>query len=297
MELRDGPSELLVGLLEVRSRLAAGRPFGEGRCLRQAVGQHLEALLGALVEAALQTPSLVVTDLDQPTARRHDLGDLRSNLGLEPGVGGGQPGGRPDRLEQPRVIKDRRVVHQDPDRATVQLDGRHCPARSRLGEIQTPAPGVDVTAGLGKPVAHLEGRITQRHGEGVPQRPRRRLGQLDHQVGHGRPLPARAKQPDQETHGDRAQHRLVGEQDGLIGGTGRERQSGQGTPRERDSDGDGRLDHQPPSPPGRADGTDVAPDGDRDDQRSKEDCGDLVPGDRRDGGGDVPDRHRRPVQA
>jgi hypothetical protein len=61
-------------------------------------------LLGTLTESALQAPSLLVTDLDQPTARRRHRGDLCSNLSLKPGVGGGQPGGRPDRLQHPRRV-------------------------------------------------------------------------------------------------------------------------------------------------------------------------------------------------
>ena len=171
VQVLDGSHDLLVGLLEMCSRLAAGRPLGKGPPLRQAGGKHVQALPGALAEPSLEAPSLLVADLDQAAARRDDLGDLRSNLSLEPGVGGGQPGCRPDRLEQSRIVQDGRVVHEDGERTAVHLEGRHRSVRSRPGDIEGATPGVHVAAGLGEPVAYLEGRVPQRAGEGVPQRP------------------------------------------------------------------------------------------------------------------------------
>ena len=79
--------------------VSASRPLGKGPTFDQAVGKHAEALPGALTEPTLEAPSLLVCNFDQPATRRHDLCNLRSNFGLEPGVRGGQPSGRPDGLD------------------------------------------------------------------------------------------------------------------------------------------------------------------------------------------------------
>jgi hypothetical protein len=53
VKLLDGPSELPVCVFEERLRFGLNRPLGKRTAFAQTVGEHVEALSGALMEPAL----------------------------------------------------------------------------------------------------------------------------------------------------------------------------------------------------------------------------------------------------
>ena len=95
----------------------------------------------------------------------------------------GQPCRRADRLDQRRVVEQRRMVDDHGDRVR-----RHPRRRSTLAvavgrQAEPPTGGVDEAPDLRRPVADLQRRVTERAGERVTQRVGSRLAQLDHEIG------------------------------------------------------------------------------------------------------------------
>ena len=81
-----------------------------------------EALLGAVVEVALEPPALRVARRDQPLARRAQLREAGPRLGVQVLVLERDRRGRADGLDQLRILVERRVVHERRDLAAVALD-------------------------------------------------------------------------------------------------------------------------------------------------------------------------------
>ena len=99
------------------------------------MAQGDELLLGAVVEVALEPLALLVAGGDDPGPRRLDLGQLRLDLRLEPVVLDGRRRGRGHRIEQRRVLAQRGVVDDRPERLALALEDGERPARVRAGQL------------------------------------------------------------------------------------------------------------------------------------------------------------------
>ena len=138
----DAPGELaqlararrqLVGRLVQRGRRAprgGGRDLGAGDPERER--EVDQALLGAVVQVALDPAALGVAELDDPGPGGADLLELGPDLGLEALVLDRQAGGGRDRLDQLGLVVQGGVVDQGGDGvAVVAQDGDAAPAAGR----------------------------------------------------------------------------------------------------------------------------------------------------------------------
>src|SRR4029079_7365639 len=108
-----------------------------------------EALLGAVVEVALQAAALAHRDLHEPRPRRLELFDPRAPLGLEALVLELQRGRGRGRADQARVVAQRGVVDDRADALAVTLDlgdGAAGGPRVRRRQVDPVAGVVDVVA-------------------------------------------------------------------------------------------------------------------------------------------------------
>ena len=112
-------------------------------------GERDQTLLGAVVEVALDAPSLGVARLDDAGARRAKLLDAGAELGVEPLVLHPERGGRRDRPDEIFRIVQTTAVHDRPDPPPV-VGHLGPPARAFTGrELHPGACGVDIALGLG----------------------------------------------------------------------------------------------------------------------------------------------------
>ena len=153
--LREDPGVDALGELaqlgervgELAPRLLEQGLDGRGVALGAGVGEperHRdgdEALLGPVVQVALDPPALHLRGLDDPDARGAELLQPGAQLGLQALVLEREPGRGARRGDQLGVVTERRVVHERGDPAPVALDLRHRPV---LRERDRAALGVDV---------------------------------------------------------------------------------------------------------------------------------------------------------
>jgi hypothetical protein len=129
------------------------------------VRRHLgEALLGAVVQLALQSPTLRVRRLDDPPARGGELLHPTLHLGLELNVAHRHPRRRSNGLDQRGILERRAVMHQHGDPAVVAVDRRDRTALTRVRRGERPARFVDVAA-LGPPATNRV-RVSGRQARG-----------------------------------------------------------------------------------------------------------------------------------
>ena len=96
-QLVEGGAQLAVGLgEELGGAVRVGAELRAGELERQP--EREQPLLGAVVEVALEPPSLLVAGADDPFAGGAQLGQLCAQLGLQPFVFEREPGGRTGRL-------------------------------------------------------------------------------------------------------------------------------------------------------------------------------------------------------
>ena len=110
-QLADGFPGLLAGRRDQRAkrRIGGGGPVaGHGECQ----GKRDKALLGAVVQVALETAPLGVARLDDARPGGADLLKLRLHLGLQAGMVQGQARGRRRQPDQLRLVLQRLVVDQ-----------------------------------------------------------------------------------------------------------------------------------------------------------------------------------------
>ena len=163
--------------------------------------QRDQALLGAVVEVALQAPPLALSGLEDARADGAQLVDAGQQLGLEPRVLDGDRGRRADGVQQLGLLAQRRVVHERGHGRAVAIDERRDAARVGR-QLHRLAVEVGVGLVLGQPGREDERRVAQRAGQRVAQRARRRVGaQGEHELADGRAREARAQHVDE--HGDR----------------------------------------------------------------------------------------------
>ena len=124
-----------------------------------------EPLLRAVVEVALQPPAFGVAGGDDALARRPELGEPILGLRLQPRVVERDRGGGRDRLDELRIVVERRVVDEHRELAAVALDRRGRRGRRRGGQRDRLAAAVEVGALARHPVGQHEPGIAERLGE------------------------------------------------------------------------------------------------------------------------------------
>ena len=118
------------GAVRVRLQAALGQP--------ELQRERDQALLGAVVQVALQAPALEHRDLDDPRARGLQLVEAGAQLGLQALVLQRQRGGGGDRAHEPGLVGQRGVVDDRADADALALDlgrprGRSPPRAARPG--------------------------------------------------------------------------------------------------------------------------------------------------------------------
>ncbi len=79
-------------------------------------------MLGSGPQSSFESSLLLVAGRDEAPPGGVELGDLCPNLRLQAGVGRGQSRRGADRLNQRRVVEQRRVVNDHGERSSVALD-------------------------------------------------------------------------------------------------------------------------------------------------------------------------------
>ena len=160
-----------------------------------------QALLGAVVEVALEPPPLGVAGLDDPRARGAHLGELGAQLRLQARVLEREARGRADGLEQRGLVEERRVVDERGDPPAVVLEHGDGAPVARAHVERAPA-GIDVALVRRQPESELERRVAERAGDRVADILGSRGRTEPHdQIGDTGTLQAGAQEADEE--GDR----------------------------------------------------------------------------------------------
>ena len=162
-----------------------------------------EALLGAVVEVALESPPLGVGGVDDPRPRVSGLLELGAQLGEEPLVVERETGGAGDCVEQCGVLAERSVVNQRRDFLAAALEDRDRSSCSR-NDIDLVPVDIHVLLGGRDPVAELERGVSQGAGERVSKPSLLgTVAQLDHELADSDPREARLEQTEEigDRHG------------------------------------------------------------------------------------------------
>ena len=132
--------------------------------------QRREPLLRAVVEVALEPPSLVVRRAHDPGARGTQLAHTRLEPRLQALVLQPQRCRAAGCAHDRRVVGERRVVDQRSDSPAVRLDLRDGARRVVVRKHHGAAFGIDPAAVVGDPVDDLERRIAKRLGQRLAER-------------------------------------------------------------------------------------------------------------------------------
>ena len=134
----------------------------------------------AVVEVALQPPSLPVARLDDSRARRAQLRELSAQLRLEAFVLQREAGRSADGLEEAGLVEEVAIVHEHGEPVADVGDG----AGVVGGEIELASLVVSPHAAVGQPEPEDERRIAQRPRQRGSNLPGLDLTELDDQVRH-----------------------------------------------------------------------------------------------------------------
>ena len=121
-------------------------------------GEGDEPLLGAVVEVAFESASFRDACFDDPCSRVFDLLELRAQFGKESLVLEREAGCARDPFEEGGVLAQRCVVHERSDLAAVTFQERDRSSCDRRDDDLF-SVDIDVFAGVGEPVAELEGWV------------------------------------------------------------------------------------------------------------------------------------------
>ena len=200
------PSQLGRCLVERHARSPASEPVADLRA-GDAEGQREvhQALLGAVVEVALDAAALGVAERNDPGAGGADLLELGADLGLEALVLDGHAGGRRDGADQPGVVVQGAVVEHGGDGIPVVAQDGDGPVATGGRQLDRASGGVDEGVPVGQPVGELQGGVVQGAGEHLLEPAwRQGLAELDGEVADRRAVQSGAGQPGQECQ--RPQH-------------------------------------------------------------------------------------------
>ena len=177
-------------------RVVAGRVAEQAQLQRQ----RDQALLGAVVQVALQPLPLLPARLDHPLAGSVQILQPGPELGAQPPVLQGDPRRRGQRLDQLGLLLPGAVEGQRRHRLGVAVHHPYGLAVAQLRQRGRPALLVGPRVELGQPVGQTQRRVVQRAGERGLQVGRRVGAQLDEQpadVGAGQPGVHQAQQEHQ----------------------------------------------------------------------------------------------------
>ena len=164
-QLAQAGAELAQPAVEQRGRLGvvghprAGEPEREG--------ERDEALLGTVVQVALDPAARGVARRDEAGARRLQLRVASAQLGIEPVVLERQRGRGPRGPHQLRLLAQRPVVHDGCQLRTPALDLGRRPVLPIARKLDRSPLGVDVAARIRQPVGERKLGIAERLGQGV----------------------------------------------------------------------------------------------------------------------------------
>ena len=163
-----------------------------------------QALLGAVVEVALEPPPLGVSGLDDAGAGGAHLGELGAELRLQARVLEREARGGADRLEELGLVQERRVVDERGDASAVMLEHGDRTSFAR-GHVERAPARIDVALVRGQPESELERRIAERAGDRVADVVgSRERAELHDQIGDTGALQAGAQEADEERDRDGA---------------------------------------------------------------------------------------------
>src|SRR3954451_24356666 len=166
-KLVERDSDLLPRLIETRASVLIARDL----LLEQAEleRERDQALLGAVVQVALQSLPLPLSGLDHASARSLQLLQMRLLFGLQACILERNAGCRRYRAQQLGLVVEDRIVDKRGDGLSVPVD-QGCRVERRLvRELDRLTFEIRVGSKLGKPVDERQRRVAQHAGERVPQ--------------------------------------------------------------------------------------------------------------------------------
>ena len=151
------------------------------------------------MEVPFEALSLRLLGLDHACAGLRELVDPRAEVGLEACVLERDACGRSDRVEQLRLVSQRRVVDQSRDRCSLPFDERDRPHPVVWWERHRPAVEVGIAVEVGQPVGEGERRIPESPRERLPEVSRCRVGaEVEDELTDTGPQQARVEQTEEE---------------------------------------------------------------------------------------------------
>ena len=200
-QLVEGRPKLFVGFGEELGRaVRLGAEPGPRELQRKSEGE--QALLGAVMEIAFQPAPLIVADADNAGAGDAELGDCARNSACSRSFSSANARPpRPSRAGRAARGAPGRGRAQRPElgRAEARVTARLRPGRRQLDRRPL---AVDVRPTVGQPESNLERGVSERPRERVPHRARRRVVELDDEVGGARTCPPAPEQACREGYRD-----------------------------------------------------------------------------------------------
>jgi hypothetical protein len=197
-QLVDGGLELTHGsrddALELRGPPGRKLPLLDEQVERQ----RNEPLLRAVVEVALDAPSLGIRRGGDPRTGLAHVDERRPQLRLEAHVLERERRCGGDPLDEPRLLRERGVVDEDGDAPAVVDELRDSPPRVVSRQREGVSVGVHVDLLLGHPEPDLERLVVERTGDRVAHPRRRRALELANEVGDTRPRQALPEEADEQ---------------------------------------------------------------------------------------------------
>ena len=126
----------------------------------QPLGQRRHGALDAVVEADLEPTALFVGREHEPPPWSLQLVELRLHVGRQGGVGRRQPRRRRHRVDECRLVEDRRVVDQHGERPRLAFDERRHALATTVRRVHRSTVHVQVLA-VRRPVADLQRRVAE----------------------------------------------------------------------------------------------------------------------------------------
>ena len=194
-------------------QLGRGRVEQSGRFRRRLLRdlephrERDEALLGTIMEVALDAPSLRIGRLHDAHPRGTHLLELGTHLGGQPLVLEREPGRVADRFDEARILDlDQRVVDEDAEQLIAVLEARHRAGRVTDRQVDGMAGGIDVARARRRSEGDLQARVAQGAGEDVAEAAERHTpAELHDEARHASPIEARTEERDEEA--ERQDHR------------------------------------------------------------------------------------------
>ena len=170
-QLLQRPGELVAGRLDRLDHLRVALDAALDHAQLERHGH--QALLGPVVEVALEPPPLRVARSDETLARGAQLAEPLTGLRLQPRVVERDRRRGRDGLHELRIVVERRVVDEHPQLASVALDRRDRRSPPGAGTSHGLSAAVEVGALARHAVRQHEAGIAEHPGQARPRAARR----------------------------------------------------------------------------------------------------------------------------